>query len=219
MIWAMDNQITFTEGVMSRRPKMIFKTHKMTTKIGLLAILLVAALLGTTTVRAQELYGTLNGTVTDKSGAVVPKLTVTLTNQGTGEVRTVVTDEVGEYRFGDVLPGTYVVAVPRTGNFAAFNENGVGVDVNRVVRLDIQLQAASVNQTISVTDTTPTLQTETADVNHEITETQLSPLPITSSQGRTTRPSTRSFPAQPWCRKRTRRPPIRHAPCRSTSTA
>jgi Carboxypeptidase regulatory-like domain len=163
---------------------MNFTTHKMTTKIGLMAIMLVAALLGATTVTAQELYGTLNGTVTDKSGAVVPKLTVTLTNQGTGEVRTVVTNEVGEYRFGDVLPGTYVVGVPRTGNFAAFNENGVGVDVNRVVRLDIQLQPASVNQTISVTDTTPTLQTETADVNHEITETQLSQLPLTSSQGR-----------------------------------
>ena len=106
---------------------MNFTTHKMTTKIGLMAIMLVAALLGATTVTAQELYGTLNGTVTDKSGAVVPKLTVTLTNQGTGEVRTVVTNEVGEYRFGDVLPGTYVVGVPRTGNFAAFNENGVGV--------------------------------------------------------------------------------------------
>ena len=74
--------------------------------------------------------------------------------------------------------------MPRTENFAAFTENGVAVDVNREVRIDVSLQPASVNQTISVTDVAPALQTETADVNHEITETQLAALPLTSSQGR-----------------------------------
>jgi hypothetical protein len=150
----------------------------------LLAILLVATMLGSVVASGQVLYGTLTGTVTDKSGAVIPKLTVSLTNQGTGEARTVVTSSVGEYRFGDVLPGTYTVSIARNGNFAAFSENSVVVDVNREVRIDISLSPASVNQTISVTDTAPTLQTETADVNHQITETQLAQLPITSSQGR-----------------------------------
>jgi hypothetical protein len=160
------------------------KIKRTTATKWLLAILLVATMLGTATVRAQVLYGTLTGTVADRSGAVVPKLTITLTNQGTGEVRTVATSTVGEYRFGDVLPGTYTVSIPRTGNFAAFNEIGVAVDVNREIRIDITLQPASVNQTISVNDTAPTLQTETADVNHEITETQLAQLPLTSSAGR-----------------------------------
>ena len=170
---------------MSARPKMQLRTGRLTTRKWVLLILLAAALVGTATVRGQALFGTLTGTISDKTGAVVPKVSVTLTNQGTGEVRAATANAVGEYRFEDVLPGTYTVAVGRNGNFAAFSEHGVVVDVNRVVRIDISLEAASVSQTISVTDTAPVLQTETADVNHEITETQLSALPLTSSQGRT----------------------------------
>ncbi|HEX4066876.1 MAG TPA: TonB-dependent receptor [Acidobacteriaceae bacterium] len=150
----------------------------------LLFTALLAALLITTTTSAQVLYGTLTGTVTDKSGAVVPKASLTLTNQGTGEVRTTTADAVGAYRFGDVLPGTYTVEVPRTGNFAAFREIGIAVEVNHVVEINIALAAASVTETVSVASTAPILQTETADVNHEITETQLEQLPITGSQGR-----------------------------------
>ncbi|MGB6610079.1 MAG: TonB-dependent receptor [Acidobacteriaceae bacterium] len=164
---------------------MQLRTGRLTTRKWVLLILLAAALVGTATVRGQALFGTLTGTISDKTGAVVPKVSVTLTNQGTGEVRAATANAVGEYRFEDVLPGTYTVAVGRNGNFAAFSEHGVVVDVNRVVRIDISLEAASVSQTISVTDTAPVLQTETADVNHEITETQLSALPLTSSQGRT----------------------------------
>jgi hypothetical protein len=157
----------------------------LTTRRWLLALLLVAAMMSSAIASGQVLYGTLTGTVTDKSGAVVPKVTVALTNQGTGEVREATTSSVGEYRFEDVLPGTYTVGVARSGNFAAFNEIGIAIEVNREVRRDISLQPASVNETISVTDTAATLQTETADVNHEISETQLSALPLTSSQGRT----------------------------------
>jgi len=180
----MDNRFTFGEERMSGRPKMQLRTEWLTTRRWLLPILLLAVLLMTATVRGQVLYGTLTGTVTDKTGAVVPKLTVTLTNQATGEIRTEITSGVGEYRFGDVLPGAYTVSVGRSGNFGAFSENGVVVELNREVRIDIVLQPASVNQTISVNDTAPTLQTETADVNSEITETQLSQLPLTSSAGR-----------------------------------
>src|ERR1700728_195467 len=184
LIWGMDNRLTIRGEPKVERPTMQTKIERTTATKWLLAILLVATMLGTATVRAQVLYGTLTGTVADRSGAVVPKLTIMLTSQGTGEVRTVATSTVGEYRFGDVLPRTYTVSIPRTGNFAAFNEIGVAVDVNREIRIDITLQPASVNQTISVNDTAPTLQTETADVNHEITETQLAQLPLTSSAGR-----------------------------------
>src|ERR1035438_8216635 len=173
LVWGMDKRSNVREELKVERPTMKTKTEWTTARMWLLAILLVATMLGSVVASGQVLYGTLTGTVTDKSGAVIPKLTVSLTNQGTGEARTVVTSSVGEYRFGDVLPGTYTVAIARNGNFAAFSENSVVVDVNREVRIDISLSPASVNQTISVTDTAPTLQTETADVNHQITETQL----------------------------------------------
>src|SRR5579875_2561835 len=150
----------------------------------LLLIAVVAILSAALTARAQVLYGSLTGTVADASGAVMPNLTVTLTNQGTGEVRSATTTAQGEYRFGDVLPGTYTVSVPRTGNFAAFSQKGVVIDVNRQVRVDVTLQPSTVTQEVTVTTAPPQLQTETADVNHEITQTELAQLPITSSQGR-----------------------------------
>lgn len=166
------------------RPNVQLRAGWLAAKGWLLGTALLAVLLMTAVANGQVLYGTLTGTVTDKTGAVVPKITVTLTNPATGEVRAATTSAVGEYRFGDALPGTYTVTVGRTGNFAAFSENGVAIELNRELRVDIALSPASVNQTISVTDTAPTLQTETADVNHEITETQLAQLPLTSSQGR-----------------------------------
>ncbi|MGA8529032.1 MAG: TonB-dependent receptor [Acidobacteriaceae bacterium] len=150
----------------------------------LAVIALLATVLGPAMAGAQTLYGTLTGTVNDNSGAVVPNVTVTLTSQTTGAVRTVNTSATGEYRFGDVLPGTYSVSTPRTGSFGAVTQNGIVVQVNREVRVDLTLQPASVSQTVTVTTAPPMLQTETADVNHEITETQLEQLPLTSSQGR-----------------------------------
>ena len=151
---------------------------------GLLGIVLVAALLLAGKAQAQVLYGTVTGTVTDKSGAVVPNVSMTLTNQGTGEKRATATTSTGTYRFGDVLPGIYTISVARTGNFAAFREIGVAIAVNQVAEINISLEAASVTQTVSVTSTAPILQTETADVSHDITETQMEQLPLTSSQGR-----------------------------------
>lgn len=144
----------------------------------------MVALLAAAGAQAQVLYGTLTGTVTDQSGAVVPNVAVTVTNQETNAIRSATAGTAGEYRFENLLPGTYIVAVPRTGNFAAFRQSGVVITVNREVRIDVVLSPASVSTTVSVTSAAPLLQTDTADVNHEITETQMSQLPLTSSQGR-----------------------------------
>ena len=56
--------------------------------------------------------------------------------------------------------------------------------MNRQARIDVTLQPAGTTQTVTVTSATPMLQTETAEVNHEITSEQISQLPVTSSQGR-----------------------------------
>jgi hypothetical protein len=150
-------------------------------RIGL-ALLLALTFAGA--VHAQVLYGTITGTVSDKTGAVVPNVVVTITSQDTGQIRTVTANASGDFAFRDVLPGSYVVTVPKTGNFGAFTQRDVVVQVNRQIRVDITLQAATVTQSVTVTAAAPLLQTETADVNAEITETQLSQLPLTSSQGR-----------------------------------
>ncbi len=74
-----------------------------------LAGLLAAVVLTTLPALAQFQRGTIVGTVSDQSGAVVGKAQVMLKNLGTNEERSVNTDEHGEYTFASLLPGTYQV--------------------------------------------------------------------------------------------------------------
>jgi hypothetical protein len=155
-----------------------------TTKVLLIAFALVTMCLGINQASAQVLYGSLTGTVTDTTGAVVPDVSVVITSESTGEVRTTTASATGDYAFHNVLPGPYTVSVNPTANFAKYNQKGVQVDVNRAVRVDVALQLGTVTAEVTVNTAPPTLQTETAEVNHQITETQLSEIPITSTQGR-----------------------------------
>jgi hypothetical protein len=134
--------------------------------------------------RAQVLYGSLTGTVQDKSGAVISGATVTVTDQGTGEVRTAATNGSGDYSFLDVLPGAYTVSVPANGSFAPFSEKNIQIEPNRQVRIDVTLQTGTVATSIGVSDAPPELQTESGEVNSEISSSEIGELPISSSQGR-----------------------------------
>src|SRR5437868_10554669 len=69
-------------------------------------------------VSAQVLYGTLTGSITDSSGAVVPNIPVTVTNEATAETRTTNTDSSGNYRFVNMLPAAYTIAVNPAETFA-----------------------------------------------------------------------------------------------------
>ncbi len=162
-------------------------TNKSTVKRNWLRCCLLVCLFGalcSVSLMAQVLYGTLTGTVQDKTGAIVPNASVTLTNQDTGDARTVQADSHGDYLFVNLLPAHYTIKIAPTANFSGFTEKDVNVEVNREARVDITLQPPTVAQEIVVNDTAPTLQTETADVNHEISQVEISELPITSSQGR-----------------------------------
>jgi hypothetical protein len=150
----------------------------------LLLLTLLAVVLFSAAAHAQVLYGTLTGRVQDPTGAVLPDASVTLTSQETGEIRTVKTDSHGDYTFVNLLPGAYTVKVDATASFSAFTEKNIAVEVNREGRVDATLQPAGVNAEVTVGTAAPMLQTETADVNHEISQTEISELPITSSQGR-----------------------------------
>jgi hypothetical protein len=150
----------------------------------LMAVALLTICFVSSTANAQILYGSITGTVSDKTGAVIPGATVTLTNQGTGAFRSTIADSSGIYSILDVLPGVYTVSVPAKGNFAGTSVKGIQVEVNRQMRVDVTLQPAAVSTQITVTEAPPLLQTETAEVNSEISQTQLSQMPETSSQGR-----------------------------------
>ena len=148
-----------------------------------LALLLCAVLLSVPAAYTQILYGSLTGTITDASNAVVPNVTVVLTNQATSVGRTVTTDSHGDYLALNLEPGPYAIAIKQAG-FAAFTQKNILISVNQQQRVNIALQLGSVQEQVTVDTSAPPLQTESAEVNHYITQTQLAELPITSSQGR-----------------------------------
>jgi hypothetical protein len=136
------------------------------------------------TAHAQILYGSITGTVTDKTGAVVPNAAITLINQDTGDKRTAQGSGDGSYNLLDVLPGNYTVAAQVSG-FAAYRIRDIHVEVNSKIRVDVILQPGAVTTEITVNGTqAAALQTESAEVNSEISQTQLNALPTTSSAGR-----------------------------------
>ncbi len=121
--------------------------------------------------------GELRGTVSDPSGAVVPSVSVTVTNTSTNLHRVVITDERGEYRVLSVQPGTYDVKAELTG-FVTQQRSGVQVTVGQTVAADFQLQVGSSVETITVTGEAPVIETERAQQSETINENYIRHLPI-----------------------------------------
>jgi hypothetical protein len=127
--------------------------------------------------RAQSFYGSLVGTVVDASGAVVPGATVTITNAGTNEKRTMDADSSGKYSFVNLVPANYRVEVTKA-SFKRFVREGVAVQVGQATRIDPNLEVGSANETIEVTTTTPLLQTESSSQSQAIEGAQVQQIPL-----------------------------------------
>ncbi|MBI1790886.1 MAG: TonB-dependent receptor [Acidobacteria bacterium] len=134
-------------------------------------------------VQAQVLYGSLTGNVTDPSAAAIPGVKVEALNSGTGVSRTASTDGAGSYLFNDLQPGVYKVTFT-AASFRTLVQEGVPIAANTIRRADIQLQVAQVSEAILVTGTATALQTDRADVNHQIQTAQIVNLPFTGNAGR-----------------------------------
>lgn len=172
------------EKIMNPRSGHCFRFLRNARQAFALCALLFLFLTTNTQAGAQALYGSLTGSVTDTSGAVLPNVTVTVTDQGTGAVRSTQASALGVYAVRNLLPGVFTVSVAKQGNFAGFTEKNIVVNVNEERRVDVALRLASVTAEITVDEAPPMLQTETAEVDNEISENQLASLPVTSSQGR-----------------------------------
>jgi len=133
--------------------------------------------------KAQVLYGSLTGKVTDQSGAALPNATVEAVNTGTGVTQTATTDAAGDYRFNALQPGTYKVSISASG-FATKVFERMDVGANVVRRVDTQLEVATQKQTLTVTSEAPLLQTDKADVHGNLTRREVNDLPSAGSQGR-----------------------------------
>jgi hypothetical protein len=125
---------------------------------------------------AQGLYGSVTGTVTDQTGAVVPGAQVTITNDATGLKRQATTDGIGVYRVLDLPQGTYTIEVSASG-FKPLKKTNVGMRIGQVNLQDLQLEVGGVTQEITVTGTAAVLQTQKADVHTTISSFAIVNLP------------------------------------------
>src|SRR5258708_344339 len=143
-----------------------------------MAVLLATILLGfSEPVRGQAVDGTLLGTVTDSSGAVVSGASVTIMETKTGVRRSSTTNDSGNYQFGNLPPGQYEVAVDHQG-FKKVMRSGFDVLVNSDVRVDLVLQPGSASETVIVSAETPILQTDSANTGRKIEELQVEAVPL-----------------------------------------
>src|SRR5437868_4245648 len=106
----------------------------------------------------QVLYGSVTGTVTDQSGAVVPGAQVTVTNEATGLKRQAASDASGFYRVLDLPQGSYSVEVT-AGGFKPLKVMGISVVIGQVHAQDLQLQVGTATQEVTVQGAAEVLQT------------------------------------------------------------
>jgi hypothetical protein len=147
----------------------------MSTLISRVASLLLL-LAATPLTFAQINTASLSGLATDPSGAALPKVNVTLTDESTGYSRTVQTDSAGAYSMQDVPIGTYSVAVGDSG-FESITEKIV-LTVGQRARDDFHLQVGSTQQTIQVNSAAPLLSPDDASISEEIGSVTIEQTPL-----------------------------------------
>jgi len=140
-------------------------------------ICLAAILAVSSPLQPQSFYGSILGTVTDSSGAVVPGASVTVTNIGTNEVYPVPSNAEGDYSTVNLVPATYNVEVTKAG-FKRFLSDRVTIGVGAVVRVDAVLIVGALSETVKVTAETPLFQTDTSAISQEINGVLVRQLPL-----------------------------------------
>ncbi len=118
-------------------------------KIAAVLALVCCAMCFSVPVLAQGSGGTVNGTITDPSGAAIPKADVILVHQDTGAVRTILTNDRGFFSVPNLVSGRYDLTVAATG-FATAVQEGVSVDVGSTVVANIRMQISSVEEKVDV---------------------------------------------------------------------
>src|SRR4051812_48195488 len=141
-----------------------------------LGVLLTLCLCLSRNAGAQVLYGSIVGTVTDASGAVVPNAQVRASNPQTGESREATTDVSGRYTFGNLTAGQYDIRVSAP-SFRTYSQTGVNAVINSVVRIDVQLEVGASTQEITVQSNAAILQTEKSDLHTDLGSHEVTNLP------------------------------------------
>ena len=131
-----------------------------------------------TTFSMSQATTSLNGRVTDRTGAVIPGASVKLTLQSTGAARENTTDESGQYQFSQLVPGSYTLVVSASG-FAANRRTNMDLLVSQPATANVTLQLAAVAQQVTVNVAEQQmLNTTDATIGNAFDSQQVATLPL-----------------------------------------
>jgi hypothetical protein len=144
-------------------------------RIAQLALFLLSASAGF----GQTVLATVTGTIVDQAGAVVPNAPVTLKNVETGQVYVGASSDTGNYTVPQLAIGTYNLTVAVAG-FKTYAHSNFSLSAGQTLREDIALQVGQSSESVTITAESSLLQTESSQLTHNVTLSQLDNLPVLS---------------------------------------
>jgi len=147
-------------------------------KAGLCVLLLIGLLwVASGDCLAQSSTATINGTVKDSSGSIVPAAEVVLTNTQTNVERKAVTNDVGAYAFLNIIPGEYRIQSTKTG-FKTSKQAAFTMAVNQTATFDLTLEVGEISQEVTVEAVGAEIQSSTAELGAVVAKQQVVDLPL-----------------------------------------
>jgi carboxypeptidase family protein len=131
---------------------------------------------------AQGERGSFNGIVTDSTGAVIPNAEVIATNKETNVETKTTTTDAGVYRLPYLPIGLYKISVRATG-FQTAVADGITLRVAQTLTVDIKLQAGQVSDTVTVSATTPLIESSTAEIGRYVSKQEFDTWPVAVGDG------------------------------------
>src|SRR6478672_6230589 len=129
--------------------------------------------------QSQAINGTIEGTITDQSGAALPGVSITVSNVDTGETRVVVSNATGVYR-APLLPlGRYKVSAELQG-FRKFEQQGLTLSAGQSAVINVILSVGNMAETVTVTSEASISEPGKIDLGRTISETEIRNLPLVS---------------------------------------
>ena len=126
---------------------------------------------------SQGSFGRILGTVTDQSGGVITGATVSVIDTERGITRTLTTDDAGAYNAPNLTAGNYTVRVEAKG-FKRLERQAIAVETGKEVRIDLTVQPGEQNQTVTVTEAVPLVETTNATMGGTLENSDIVDLPL-----------------------------------------
>ncbi len=126
---------------------------------------------------AQQITGSLVGSVTDPAGSAIAGTTVKITNLGTGELRTDVTDGQGNYQLLSLPVGEYKLEIDGQG-FKHYSRSPIDVRVGETARANVTMEVGAQTESVEVTTAAPIMQTDSASLGQVVEGEAVSTLPL-----------------------------------------